>query len=150
MLNQDYKDILLCLNRQEVEYLLIGAYAMAAHGYPRATGDIDIWINSDTENAVKVFRALAEFGAPMSNISTADISYKGNVIQIGVAPCRVDIITSIDGVEFNQAWKNKKSILVDDINVFIISLEDLILNKTNTNREKDKIDVAELVKLRGC
>jgi predicted nucleotidyltransferase len=149
MLNQDYKDILLCLKKQNVKFILVGAYAMAAHGYPRATGDIDIWVKADDENAKLVKRALVEFGAPVLNVSENDLAYSGNVLQIGVAPCRVDILTAIDGVEFDDAWLNKKNVEVDGINIYVISLDDLIKNKSATGREKDKVDVSELNKIRG-
>src|ERR687891_703604 len=103
MLNPDFKDILSCLNDEEVDYIVVGAYALAAHGYVRATGDIDIWIRNDSDNAGRVINALQKFGAPVLNLSEADFLTPDLIVQIGVAPCRVDIITGIDGVNFKEA-----------------------------------------------
>ncbi|MBN2182732.1 MAG: nucleotidyltransferase [Sedimentisphaerales bacterium] len=124
----------------KVEFLVVGAYAMAAHGYPRATGDLDLWVFTSRENAEKVYKALGEFGAPLEQIDKDSFSEKGIIFQIGVAPCRIDIITQISGVEFEQAYPKRKDIEIDGIKLPIISKEDLIRNKESTGREKDKLD----------
>src|SRR5947209_9232646 len=107
MLNPDFRDILSCLKDEKVDFIIVGAYALAAHGFPRATGDIDIWVRNNSENARRVLRALAKFGAPTSELSEEDFKAPDVVVQLGVEPCRIDILTGVDGVEFVEAWKNK-------------------------------------------
>ena len=124
----------------KVEFLVVGAYAMAVHGYPRATGDLDLWVFTSRENAEKVYKALGEFGAPLEQIDKDSFSKKGIIFQIGVAPCRIDIITQISGVEFEQAYPKRKEIEIDGIQIPVISKEDLIRNKESTGREKNKLD----------
>ena len=140
MLNKDYKEMLQSLLENKVEFLVVGAYAMAVHGYPRATGDMDLWVFTSRENAEKVYNALVEFGAPLGQITKDSFSEKGLVFQIGVAPCRIDIITQIDGVEFEQAYPKRKEVEIDGIKFPVISKEDLIHNKESTGRDKDKLD----------
>ncbi len=140
MLNKDYREMLQNLLDNKVEFLVVGAYAMAAHGFPRATGDLDLWVFTSRENAEKVYKALCEFGAPLEQINKDSFSEKGIIFQIGVAPCRIDIITQISGVEFMQAYPNRKEIEIDGIKLPVISKEDLIHNKESTGREKDKLD----------
>jgi len=140
MLNKDYREMLQSLLENKVEFLVVGAYAMAAHGYPRATGDLDLWVFTSRENAGKVYKALGEFGAPLAQIDKDSFSKKGIIFQIGVAPCRIDIITQIDGVEFELAYPKRKEIEIDGIKFPVISKEDLIRNKESTGREKDKLD----------
>ena len=96
MLNEDYKEILQILLGNKVKFLVVGAYAMSAYGYPRATGDFDIWVETSKENSKKVYESLVKFGAPVSNITEDTFTEKGIVFQIGVAPRRIDIITHID------------------------------------------------------
>jgi hypothetical protein len=105
-LNSDFRDILLAFIAEHVEFLLVGAYALAVHGVPRATGDIDLWVRPSPDNAPRVWNALATFGAPVSNVRTQDLGTPGLIDQIGVTPRRIDVITSIDGVGFNEAWEN--------------------------------------------
>lgn len=127
-----------------VRYLVVGAHALAAHGIPRATGDLDLHIHATTENASLVFEALAQFGAPLEEVSTEDLSNPGTVYQIGVAPNRIDILTLIDGISFDEAWENRIEIEVDGIKVPIISREDLIKNKLAVGRPQDLADVERL------
>ena len=103
MLNQDYKEMLLLLIEEEVDFVLVGAYALAAHGFPRATGDIDIFVKPSSGNAHNVYRSLAKFGAPLEGVSIEDFSSPGVIFQIGVAPMRIDILTAIDSVSFQEA-----------------------------------------------
>ncbi len=140
MLNNDYKEILQLLKSNEVRFLVVGAYAMGAYGYPRATGDMDVWIMASGENSRRVFIALKEFGAPLEQINETTFAGRNIIFQIGVAPRRIDIITSIDGVDFEQAWQNKVEIDVDGLNVPFISKPDLIKNKESTGRPKDILD----------
>lgn len=146
MLNPDYRDILSIFNEERVEYLVIGAYALAAHGLPRATGDIDLWIKRDERNAGRVWRSLVKFGAPVSDLKESDFSSPGMVYQIGVAPNRIDILTSIDGVEFNDAWRQRVEINIEDVLVFVISKAHLIANKKTVGRPQDLADVDRLEK----
>src|SRR5687768_14396921 len=103
MLNPDFRDMLFALSAEKVEFLVVGAYALAAHGHPRATGDLDLWARPSAENAHKLLRALAAFGAPLESIREADLTTPGNVLQVGVEPRRIDLLTAIDGVEFDDA-----------------------------------------------
>jgi hypothetical protein len=104
VLNPNFKDMLSALNDASAEYLIVGAYAKAVHGCPRATGDIDLWIRSSTENAQCVLNALRVFGAPTSQIDIQDLSTQDLVFQIGVTPQRIDLLTSVSGVEFEEVW----------------------------------------------
>ena len=108
MLNDDYKEILQRLLDEEVDFLLVGAYALAAHGYPRSTGDIDIWVKPSQENAAKVYHVILKFGAPIHDLSQDDLSKEGIVFQIGVAPRRIDFLTRISGIKYHEAEKDKR------------------------------------------
>jgi hypothetical protein len=148
MLQQDYREMLQVLRESGVEYIIVGAFALAAHGFPRSTADLDIWINPTRENSVKLFTALQKFGAPLSGIIPDDFVYKNNIFQIGVAPCRIDIITGISGeIDFSEAYNNASLIELGEVKEHILSIRDLIKNKESTGREKDMID-AELLKKR--
>ncbi|MGH7766707.1 MAG: hypothetical protein ACREQP_04575, partial [Candidatus Binatia bacterium] len=142
MLNQDYKDILSAFNDEKVNYMVVGAYAVAAHGVVRATGDIDLWISSSLDNARRAWRALANFGAPLSGFKVADLAVHGTVFQIGVAPSRIDILTSIDGVEFSDAWNGRIEVEVEGIRVNVIGRSHLIANKKAVGRPQDLADIA--------
>ena len=144
MLNPDYRDILSAFNEEGVEYLLVGAYALAVHGVPRATGDMDLWIRCSVDNARRVWRALSKFGAPLSELKKADLSSPGIVFQIGLPPTRVDILTSTDGVSFADAWKDRLEVEVEGIKVTVISRSHLIANKKAVGRPQDLADIARL------
>ena len=144
MLNSDYKDILQSLSSKKVKFLLVGAYAMAAHGYPRSTMDIDLWIMPDPANAFLVLEALKDFGAPLNDLSPGDFLEKSMVFQIGVAPRRIDILTSVDGLEFEDAFTNSKLIELEGISVHVLGIPDLIKNKRCTGRIKDLADAEAL------
>lgn len=144
MLNKNFKDMLCALNGASVEYLLVGAYAMAAHGCPRATGDIDVWVRPTPENAENVWEALTSFGAPMSQIAVQDFCTPDIVYQIGLPPQRIDLLTSISGVEFESAWESRHAVDLDGIPVPVIGLKDLYANKIASGREKDAADIALL------
>jgi hypothetical protein len=128
----------------KVEFLLVGAYAMAAHGLPRATGDIDLWVRPSPENAARVLLALNHFGAPLQDIQIEDFTQPGIVFQIGVAPRRVDILTQVDGLEFAEAWNSRVTIELEGITVTVLSREHLVRNKRAAGRPKDIADATWL------
>ena len=144
MLNPDFRDMLSCLNDEGVDFIIVGAYALAAHGLPRSTGDIDVWLRNSPENARKVLRALTKFGAPTSGLSEEDFTAPDRVLQLGVVPCRIDLITGIDGVAFDEAADGKVKAAVDGLEVFVLSREHLLKNKLAAGREKDRGDIAWL------
>ncbi len=144
MLNNDFRDMLSALNDAGAEFLVIGAYALAAHGYPRATGDIDLWVRPTPENAERVWEALRAFRAPMSQVTKADFTEPDVVFQVGVAPRRIDLLTSISGVGFEDAWARRHTIEVDGLRLYALGREDLIVNKRASGRPKDLADLAWL------
>ena len=146
MLNSDYKDMLQVLLDNGVKFLLVGAYAMGVHGYPRATGDIDIWVEPSAENSERVYRSMAAFGAPLHEIDEATFATPGIVFQIGVAPRRIDIITAISGVEFDDAYQQRQIVEIEDLSIPLLSLGDLIRHKRATGRDKDRLDADQLDK----
>jgi predicted nucleotidyltransferase len=144
--NEDYHDILAALVEQEARFLVVGAHALAAHGYPRATVDIDLWIESTPENARRVWRALALFGAPLEELEVqeSDLARTNVVAQFGLPPNRIDILTGISGLAFSEAWQNRIEAAVEGVRVPILGLEDLITNKRASGRDKDRADVKGL------
>ncbi len=148
MLNKDYRDILHALSVEKVKFLIVGAYAMAAHGYPRSTMDIDLWIETSPRNAEGVMRALKRFGAPIMGLTLEDLQTKDIVFQIGVAPRRIDILTSISGLEFNEVYNRSLSVVLDEIEVRIPTLDDLITNKRASGRTQDIADAEALTSLK--
>jgi hypothetical protein len=141
MLNPDYKDMLAALCGEKANFLIVGAYALAVYGLPRATGDIDLFVGTDPENSKKVYQALRSFGAPLTDIRPETFTRTGIIYQIGVPPRRIDILTSIEGVSFTDAWQHRKATDVEGLHLSVLSLDDLILNKTTVGRSKDKADV---------
>jgi len=148
MLNEDYRDMLQALVDEKVNFLLVGAYALAAHGYPRATMDIDIWVMPSPDNADGVLRALLRFGAPLQNVSRADFEKEGTVFQIGVAPRRIDIITAASGLQFEPTFRNSLIVEIEGIQVRIPSVDDLVTNKRASGRTKDLADAEALEELK--
>ena len=144
MLNPDYRDMLSAFEEAGVEYLVVGAYALAAHGQPRATGDIDLWVRPSLANAEQVMQALQEFGAPLKSVSVKDFQTPGMVFQIGVTPRRIDILTSIDGVEFDAAWKERLEVEIDEVLIPVLSREHVIQNKRALGRAQDRADIEKL------
>lgn len=140
-MNQDFRDLLAEFNARGVEYLVVGAHALAAHGYVRATKDLDVWVRPDPLNASRVLAALAAFGAPLHDLTEPDLASPGTIFQIGVAPIRIDVITAIDGVVFENAWATRIQVPFSDQVVPVLSREDLILNKRTAGREQDLLDV---------
>lgn len=147
MLNEDYRDMLQALLDEKVKFLLVGAYALAAHGYPRATMDIDIWVMPAPDNADAVLRALSHFGTPLHKVTKSDFETEGTIFQIGVAPRRIDIITAASGLEFEDAYQNSITADIEGIEVRIPSVIDLIRNKRASGRTKDLADAEALEEL---
>lgn len=143
-LNKDYREMLTALNDAGAEYLIVGAYALAVHGNVRATGDIDIWVRPTLENARKVWQALEVFKAPKRNLSLEDLCDPDVVYQIGVAPFRIDFLTAIDGVSFDNAWKDRRETVFDGVKIAILSRKELLANKRASGRPKDLADAAWL------
>ena len=143
-MNRDFAEILQELSAADAEFLIVGAYAMAAHDQPRATGDIDIWIRPTPPNAERVWSALIRFGAPLHELSVTDLSSPGVVFQMGLPPNRIDILTSISGLTFDEAWPNRMTVERGTLRYFVIGKEDLIRNKRAVGRPKDVVDADAL------
>lgn len=144
MLNPDYRDILSAFNDERVEFLLVGAYALAVHGAPRATGDLDLWIRPSEENARRTWRALVRFGAPLEELRETDLTTPGTVIQLGREPRRIDLLTTIDGITFDEAWASRKEVVVDVLAIPVIGRDEFLRNKRATGRLKDLADAERL------
>ncbi|UCH26357.1 MAG: hypothetical protein JSV66_01520 [Trueperaceae bacterium] len=146
MLNEDFQDLLQALLSEEAAFLVVGAYAMAVHGVPRATGDLDIWIKPDPDNALRVWKALQHFGAPVDalGISIDDLTAPDMIVQIGLPPRRIDLLTSISGVAFDDAWSTRKLHEVGTLKVPFLGREALLQNKRESGRPKDLVDVEVL------
>jgi hypothetical protein len=138
-MNQDFRDLLREFVDAEVRFLVVGAYALAIHGRPRATGDLDLW-DPTPSNAERVYQSLQRFGAPLTDLSVADLATSGVVYQMGVAPWRIDILTNIDGVTFNEAWPRRARGVYQDVTFPVIGRADLLRNKRATGRPKDEVD----------
>jgi len=143
-MNRDFLDMLLALRGAGADYLVVGAHAVAVHARPRATGDLDIWVRPTPENARRVWKALEDFGAPLEQLRPDDLVSDDLVFQIGVAPGRIDILTNIGSVEFEEAWGNRVSVDLEGLSIPIIGRQELIRAKKETGRPRDLADVAEL------
>jgi hypothetical protein len=141
-MNPDFAEILSELTAAGVEFIVVGAFAVAAHGNPRATDDIDIWVRPTRENAAKVLQALRAFGAPLFGLTLDDLTDEQTVFQIGVAPVRVDILAGIDGVTFDEAWPRRVSAMLGSSSAPVLSLVDLASYKRAAGRPKDLADLA--------
>ena len=144
MLNSDFRDILSAFCEEKVEFMLVGAYAVAAHGLPRATGDIDLWIKCSEDNATRVWAALTRFGAELSDLSPKDFATPGTVVQLGLIPRRIDVLTAITGVTYDEAEAGRQLITIEGLSIPVIGITDLIQNKNAVGRPQDKADVARL------
>ena len=143
-MNQDFVDLLRAFVAADVRFLIVGAYALAHHGRPRATGDLDIWVDATPENAARITRALAAFGAPMHDIAEGDFAAPGVVFQIGVPPGRIDILTELTGIAFADAWPGRDAGRFGDLTVNFVGLEAFLRNKRATGRTKDLADIEGL------
>ena len=140
-MNQDFIDLLRAFVAADVRFLIVGAYALALHGRPRATGDLDVWVDATPDNARRVVRALSEFGAPMMEISEADFASPGVTYQIGLPPGRIDILTDLTGLIFSDAWPDRVRRAFGDVEVDFIGRAWFIRNKRATGRPKDLGDI---------
>lgn len=149
-LNEDFRDMLRCLSAESVDFVVVGAFALAAHGIPRATGDIDILVRPSAHGAERVMRALRAFGAPLEahGLRADDFSQPGMVYQLGLPPCRIDLLTYIDGVDFDEAWTSRVNATLGDLTVPVIGRDALLKNKRAAGREKDLVDVHALEQLK--
>ncbi|MBF0499423.1 MAG: hypothetical protein HQM09_04785 [Candidatus Riflebacteria bacterium] len=146
-MNQDFKDLLSTFNEHHVDFMIVGAHALAAHGHVRATKDMDIWVRPDAENAGRVFQALATFGAPLQGLDEKDLATPGVVYQIGVAPVRIDILTEVDGLTFDEAWKERFPAKFAGVSTAVLSRRHLEINKRASGRLQDLADLEALEKL---
>jgi len=144
MLRPDFRAVLSELSAAQAEFLVVGAFAMSAHQFARATGDIDLFVGPTPENAQRVWNALARFGAPLHehHITVEELSRPGLVFWLGVEPDRIDVMTAIDGVSFAEAWRTRVYCDMDGMSVPVLSFENLLKNKRSTGRPKDQFDVA--------
>jgi hypothetical protein len=143
-MNRDFAEMLSALSAAGAEFLIVGAHAVAVHGRPRATGDLDIWVRPTPENAERVWSALERFGAPLFDLRREDLARPGVVFQIGVPPCRIDILTEITGVTFDEAWPGRLTAAVGGQTLPFIGRNELLVNKRAVGRPKDLGDVAFL------
>ena len=143
-MNPDFVDLLRAFIAADVRFLVVGAYALAHHGRPRATGGLDVWVAAEPENAERVMRALAVFGAPPSDVTAADFARPGVVLQIGVPPVRIDVLTELTGLQFIDAWRSREPGRFGSLTVDFLGREDLIRNKRATGRSKDLGDIEGL------
>ncbi len=143
--SSDFKELLNLFEKHEVRYLIVGGYAVMKYSEPRFTKDLDAWIGTDPENADAVYAALKAFGAPLANLTPEDFTHQDYFYQMGRPPLRVDIMMSIPGIEFEEAWKNREVVELDDLKIPFISRSDLIRAKKTSGRPQDKIDVEKLI-----
>lgn len=144
MFEPDFIDFIELLNKHTVKYMVIGAHALAFHGRPRHTGDLDIWIKPNDENATKMVAVLNEFGFGSLGLSAPDFLKENYVTQLGYPPLRIDILNTISGVDFDEAYLNKITGEADGLNINFINISDFIKNKETTGRAKDLGDIAAL------
>ena len=143
-LNQDFKEFIQSLNDNDVRYLVVGGYAVAQHGHPRYTKDIDIWVEMSAENAVQVIKALAQFGFASLGLTETDFLEPDQIIQLGYPPSRIDILTTLSGVEFSECYSSHVVAELEGVSVNFIDLENLKKNKKATGRHQDLADLENL------
>ncbi len=143
-MNQDFVDLLRAFSAHEVRYLIVGAYALGVHGRPRATGDLDVWIDATPDNAARLMKALADFGAPLSGVTAADFSRPGIVFQLGLPPRRIDVLTALTGLTFADAWPNRVRSAFGPLSADFIGRDQFVANKRATGRTKDLGDIESL------
>ena len=144
MFSPDFSEFITLLNKHAVKYMIVGGYAVGIHGHPRYTGDLDIWLLPDQSNAIKILEAIKEFGFGSLNIKETDLTKDDMVIQLGYPPLRIDLLTSIDGVHFNECYSNRKTLNIDGLVVDFIGYADLIKNKKASGRHQDLGDIENL------
>ena len=146
--NPDFRDLLSELSDEVAEFIVVGAHAVMFHSAPRYTKDLDIWVRPSPEIAGRVFRALAKFGAPLSDLSPDDLATPGTIFQIGVAPNRIDVTTSIEAITIDEAWPRRVPTTYGSVGIAVLSIDDLIVNKSAVGRPQDLLDVAALERVR--
>lgn len=144
MFSQDFREFIELLIKHNAEYLIVGGYAVGVHGHPRYTGDLDIWLNPSPQNAELILKSVIEFGFSSYGLSQADFTKPGNVIQLGYPPLRINLLTEIDGVTFEECYKNRKEVIIDDLKVNFIGYKDLLKNKKESGRPRDIDDIDNL------
>jgi len=149
MLNQHFQEFIELLGRNKVRYLVVGGYAVGLHGFPRYTGDIDVFIALSEENARLVLKTFNEFGFGNLGLTAQDFLEEEMVVEIGREPLKIQVLTGIDGVTFDECWEERKEVLISGIDVPFIGIESLLRNKEASPRAKDKIDLEELKKIKG-
>ena len=140
-LAKDFHDLLKAFIDHEVRFLVVGGYALAIHGHPRATGDLDLWIECNEANAARAYQALRVLGAPLRELTLEDLTTPGTVYQIGQPPVRIDILTRNKGVEFDSAWRDRRDTEIDELEVPVIGRDALLANKRELGRTRDLADV---------
>ena len=143
-LPKDWREFIELLNSHQVDYLIVGAFALAFHGHPRSTGDIDILVRPTAENAARIEKVISGFGFASTGLSAQDFQSAGRVVQLGQSPNRIDLITSLSGVDFDEAWDNRVAAEVDSLPLFFIGIEELAKNKRATDRPQDRADLEAL------
>lgn len=146
-MNQDFVDLLRALSDADARFLIVGAYAVGVHGHPRATKDLDVWVEATAENAPKVIRALKVFGAPLMGLTEQDMSKPDVGLQIGVEPGRIDVLTRVSGVGFADVWARRTYANFGDVRCGVIGFDDLLINKRAAGRPQDIADVSSLEEL---
>jgi hypothetical protein len=146
-MNEDFLDLLSALNAAKARFLVVGAYAVGVHGRPRATKDLDVWVEATAENAPLVLAALRDFGAPLGDLVEGDLAVSGTGFKMGEPPRRIDILTRIEGVRFEDAWPHRFEAAFGSVRCGVIGLADLIANKRAAGRPQDLADVAALERL---
>jgi hypothetical protein len=141
---EDFEEFFASCNINKVQYLIVGGYAFALHAHPRFTGDIDVFVAPNEANARKIIQALTDFGFPLSPLTWEDLASPGKVVQLGYPPLRIDVITAIDGVSFEDAWPRRVESRYGAQPVYFISKEDLIANKRASGRQQDLLDLESL------
>ena len=144
MFSQDFREFIELLIKNKAEYLIVGGYAVGVHGHPRYTGDLDIWLNPTSQNAELILKSVNEFGFSSFNLSRSDFTKPGNVIQLGYPPLRIDLLTEIDGVTFDECYINRKEVTIENLLVNFIGYNDLLKNKKQTGRPRDMDDIDNL------
>ena len=144
--SSDFKELLRIFEKYKIRYLVVGGYAVMKYSEPRFTKDLDVFIATDKENANNIYTALKEFGAPLENLTAADFCQKGYSYQMGRPPVRVDIMMSVPGLDFSEAWENREVVELEDLKIYFISLSDLIRSKEASGRPQDMIDIEQLKK----
>ena len=144
MLNKDFKEFIELLLSNKVDFLVVGAHALALHGRPRYTGDLDLWVRPDPVNVARLLRALDAFGFASLGVEAGDFLAPQAMVQLGYTPARIDLLTAIDGISFAEAFANQVHFEIDELQLPVISVDDLIRNKLATGRTKDRADVEAL------